>query len=212
MRILRRAIILVISCIIHIVAYGQHRTVQQIVDQVIHSYNNKDSIAFNALLNKELGLYFITTLGVNNRWTYTSKMSFNHHTDCSINDPYQDFLAQDQISNTNKKNITYSNQPFFECETIYKKGIFVANKGKYHTLSESINFYKTHYSGIIGEEITSDKAQELDHLYSKVKRIENQSRRIIVNSDTGTFIFYITKIDGQWWITIIDFASADCSV
>ncbi|MGE8290986.1 MAG: hypothetical protein ACN6ON_04885 [Sphingobacterium sp.] len=212
MRILRRVIILVTSCFIHIVAYGQHRTVQQILDQVIHSYNSKDSITFNALLNKELGLYFITTLGVNNRWTYTSKMSFNHHTDYSINDPYQDFLAQDRISNTNQKNITYSNRPFFECETIYKKGIFVANKGKYHTLSESINFYKTHYSDIIGEEITSDKAQELDHLYSRVKRIENQSRRIIVNSDTGTFIFYITKIDGQWWLTMIDFASADCSV
>jgi len=212
MRMLIRVIILVISCFIHIVAYGQYRTVQQIVDQVIHSYNSKDSIAFNALLNKELGLYFITTLGVNNRWTYTSKISFNHHTDCSINDPYQDFLARDQIANPNSKTIIYSNQPFFECETIYKKGIFVANKGIYHPLSESIIFYKTHYSGIIGEEITSDKAQELDHLYSRVKRIENQSRRIIVNSDTGTFIFYITKIDGQWWITIIDFASADCSV
>lgn len=210
MRILRRIIILVISCFIHIVAHGQYRTVQQTVDQVIHSYNSKDSIAFNALLNKDVGLYFITTLGVNNRWTYTSKMSFNHHTDCSINDPYQDFLAQDQIASS--KNITYSNQPFFECETIYKKGIFVANKGKYHTLSESINFYKTHYSDLIGEEINSDKVQELDHLYGRVKRIENQSRRIIVNSDTGTFIFYITKIDGQWWLTIIDFASADCSV
>lgn len=207
-----RTIILVISCIIHIVAYAQHRTVRQIVDHVIHSYNNKDSIAFNALLNKDVGLYFITTLGVNNRWTYSPKISFNHHTDCSINNPYQDFLAQDQISNTNTKNITYSNQPFFECETIYKKGIFVANKGKYHTLSESINFYKTHYSDIIGEEITSNKRQEPDYLYSRVKRIETRSRRIIVNSDTGTFIFYITKIDGQWWLTIIDFASADCSV
>ncbi|MEI2274560.1 hypothetical protein OHD16_20600 [Sphingobacterium sp. ML3W] len=212
MRILRRVIILVISCFTHIVAYGQQRTVEQIVDQVIHSYNNKDSLAFNALLNKELGLYFITTLGVNNRWTHTSKISFNHHTDCSINNPYQDFLAQDQISIPKSKNITYSDRPFFECETIYKKGVFVANKGKYHTLSESIIFYRTHYSGIIGEEITSNKAQELDHLYSQVKRIENQSRRIIVNSDTGTFIFYITKIDTQWWLTMIDFASADCSV
>jgi len=212
MRILRRVIILVISCFTHIVAYGQQRTVEQIVDQVIHSYNNKDSLAFNALLNKELGFYFITTLGVNNRWTHTSKISFNHHTDCSINNPYQDFLAQDQISIPKSKNITYSDRPFFECETIYKKGVFVANKGKYHTLSESIIFYRTHYSGIIGEEITSNKAQELDHLYSQVKRIENQSRRIIVNSDTGTFIFYITKIDTQWWLTMIDFASADCSV
>jgi len=210
MRILRRVIILVISCFTHIVAYGQQRTVEQIVDQVIHSYNNKDSLAFNALLNKELGFYFITTLGVNNRWTHTSKISFNHHTDCSINNPYQDFLAQDQIPKS--KNITYSDRPFFECETIYKKGVFVANKGKYHPLSESIIFYRTHYSGIIGEEITSNKAQELDHLYSQVKRIENQSRRIIVNSDTGTFIFYITKIDTQWWLTMIDFASADCSV
>lgn len=212
MRILRQAILLIMSCFTHIAVYGQHRTVQQIVDQVIHSYNNKDSIAFNALLNKELGLYFITTLGVNNHWTHTSKISFNHHTDCSINTPYQDFMAQDQISIPKSKNITYSDRPFFECETIYKKGIFVANKGKYQPLSESIIFYKTHYSGIIGEEITSDKAQELDHLYSRIKHIENQSRRIIVNSDTGTFIFYVTKIKGQWWLTMIDFASADCSV
>ena len=212
MCILRQVIILIASCFIHIVVYGQHHTVEQTVDQVIHSYNNKDSLVFNALINKEVGLYFITTLGVNNRWTYTSKISFNHHTDCSINTPYQDFLAQDQISNTNKKNITYSDRPFFECETIYKKGIFVANKGKYHCLSESIIFYKTHYSSIIGEEITSDKVQELDQLYSGVKRMENQSRRVIVNSDTGTFIFYVTKIKGQWWLTMIDFASADCSV
>lgn len=212
MRILRRLIIVAISCFIHTVVYGQHRAVQQIVNQVIHSYNSKDSIAINALLNKDLGLYFMTTLGVNKHWTHRSKISFNYHTDCSIATPYQDFLAQDQVSNTNPKNITYSNQPFFACETIYKKGIFVASKGKYHTLSESISFYKTHYSSIIGEEITAQKAQELDQRYTRIKRIENQSRRIIVNSDTGTFIFYITKIDGQWWLTMIDFASTDCSV
>ncbi|MDR2271116.1 MAG: hypothetical protein LBF27_09460 [Sphingobacterium sp.] len=212
MRILRRVIILVISCFIHIAVYGQHRTVEQIVDQVIHSYNSKDSLAFNAVLNKEVGLYFITTLGANNRWTHTSKISFNYNTDCSINDPYQDFLAQDQIPNLSSKNVTYSNRPFFECETIYKKGIFVANKGKYHTLSESITFYRKYYSDVIGKKITSDKAKELNHLYRKVKYIEDQSRRIIINCDTGTFIFYVTEIGGQWWLTMIDFASTDCSV
>lgn len=65
---------------------------------------------------------------------------------------------------------------------------------------------------ILGEKLEHKKKNELENELKTFKKIETKSRRVTVNSKSGTFIFYITSINGKWYLSIIDFASIDCSV
>ncbi|MCX8533190.1 hypothetical protein [Chryseobacterium luquanense] len=126
--------------------YSQKRNIDYFINDVITSYSEKNSIKFNSLINKDLGIHFITTIGANNNWISTKEVCFaNKNEKCSIGFPYQDFLEKDTIIKSDLIYLEYTNKTYFECEKIEKKGIFVSSKGKYHTLSESIFFFIKNY-------------------------------------------------------------------
>ena len=44
------------------------------------------------------------------------------------------------------------------------------------------------------------------------KKVESKSRRIVlIDSEGGELIFYITLINKKWYLTIFDRVSSDCS-
>ncbi len=48
--------------------------------------------------------------------------------------------------------------------------------------------------------------------YKKYQNVEQNSRRIVVvDNDGESLVFYLTEIDNQWYLTIIDRVSDDCS-
>ncbi|WP_123868093.1 hypothetical protein [Chryseobacterium lactis] len=197
--------------------HGQNKEIKQIVKKVVEIYNQKDSEKFNQLINPETGLVLITTIGANNSWEKFQKVCLNKKclekgTMESAGIPYQSFLEKYKIGNLDLNKIEFTEQSFFECEKIKKEGIFVASENKFHTLSESVSFFIKHFSDIVGEKLDPKKKIELEKEGEKFKKIELKSRRVTVNSVGGTFVFYITNIQGKWYLTIIDFASTDCSV
>ncbi|AKK73481.1 hypothetical protein [Chryseobacterium gallinarum] len=197
--------------------HGQNKVIEQFVKKVVETYNQKDSEKFNRLINKNTGLILITTLGPNNSWSKVQKICLDKK--ClekgmaeSVGNPYQLFLEEYKTGNLNLNKVEFSEQSYFECDKITKQGIFIASENKFHTLSESVSLFIKHFQDIIGEKPDQKKKSELEKDRAEFKKIEFKSRRVTVNSKAGTFIFYMTYINGKWYLTIIDFASVDCSV
>lgn len=196
---------------------GQNKEIEQFVKKVIVNYNDKNSEKFNQLIYKNTGLIFIITKGTNNNWEKVQSVCLNkkcvkEDLASSLEISYQSFLENYKTENLNLNKIEFTEKSYFECEKIDKKGIFVSSENKYHTLSESVNLFIENYPNIIGQELDLKKKIELQKKFQKFQKIELNSRRVTVNSNAGTFVFYITNIDGKWYLTIIDFASMDCSV
>ncbi|KPE49013.1 hypothetical protein [Chryseobacterium indologenes] len=196
---------------------GQNKDVEQFVKKVVETYNEKDSDKFNQFIDKNTGLTLITTTGSNNTWLKVQKVCLDKK--CLDNGtaepagiPYQSLLEEYKTGDLNLNTIEFTEKSFFECEKIEKQGIFVASENKFHALSESINFFLENSPKILGEELDAKKKNELVKDIGKFRKIEAKSRRVTVNSKDGTFIFYITNINGKWYLTVIDFASMDCSV
>lgn len=191
---------------------GQYKDVEQFVKKIVKIYNEKNSDKFNQLINKNTGLFFITTTGSNNSWSKVQSVCLDKKCTESIGIPYQSFLEDYKTGDLNLNNIEFTEQSFFECEKIEKYGIFVSSENKFHTLSESVSFFMENSFNILGEKLEHKKKNELENELKTFKKIETKSRRVTVNSKSGTFIFYITSINGKWYLSIIDFASMDCSV
>lgn len=191
---------------------GQNKDVEQFVKKMVKTYNEKNSDKFNQLINKNTGLFFITTTGSNNSWSKVQNVCLDKKCPESIGIPYQSFLEGYKTGDLNLNTIEFTEQSFFECEKIEKQGIFVSSENKFHPLSESVSFFMKNSFNILGEKLEHKKKNELENELKTFKKIETKSRRVTVNSKGGTFIFYITNIAGKWYLTIIDFASMDCSV
>ncbi|MET3037458.1 hypothetical protein ABXT08_15215 [Chryseobacterium sp. NRRL B-14859] len=197
--------------------HGQNKEIEQFVKKVVEAYNQKDSEKFNQLINKNTGLVLVTTLGANNSWSKVQKVCLDKK--ClekgiaeSAGTPYQSFLEKYKTGSLNLNKIEFTEQSYFECDKIAKQGIFVASENKFHTLSESVSLFIKHFRDIIGEEPDQKKKNELEKDRKDFSKIELTGRRITVNSTAGTFVFYLTRMNGKWYLTIIDFASMDCSV
>lgn len=196
---------------------GQNKDVEQFVKKVVETYNEKNSEKFNQLIDKNSGLTLITTTGPNNSWLKVQKLCLDkkcldNGTAESAGTPYQSLLEEYKTGDLNLNTIEFTEKSFFECDKIEKQGIFVASENKFHALSESINFFLENSPKILGEELEAKKKNELVKDIGKFKKMEAKSRRVTVNSKDGTFVFYMTNINGKWYVTVIDFASMDCSV
>ncbi len=196
---------------------GQNKEVEQFVKKVVQTYNDKNSDKFNQLINKNAGLTLITTIGPNNSWLKMQKVCLDkkcldHQSSESAGIPYQSLLEEYKTGDLNLNAIEFTEKSYFECDKIEKQGIFVSSENKFHALSESVHFFLENSPKILGEELEPKKKNELIKDIGKFKKLETKSRRVTVNSKDGTFIFYMTLIEGKWYLTVIDFASMDCSV
>lgn len=198
-------------------SYGQDKEIIQFVKKVIKTYSEKNSEKFNQLINDKVGLVCITTIGSNNYWSKVEKVCLDKN--ClqtglanAMEDRYQVILETYTTGNLDLNKIEFTEQSYFECEKIEKQGIFVSSENKFHTLSQSVSFFMENAKDIIGEELDQNKRTELEKDLEDFQKLELKSRRVTVNSDGGTIIFYMTNLENKWYLTLIDFASMDCSV
>lgn len=197
---------------------GQESGLNEFIQNVIQIYNRKDSKKFNQLIHEKSGLYIITSMGPTTTWSNVNKVCLEQNclknkTAASLGIPYQNFLESYTSGNLNLNEIEYTDNAYFECEKIEKSGVFVSSKNRYTALSDAVQFFRDNFLHINGPVTNLEKKyEELDQLIIKIRNIEKNSRRVVVNSENGTFIFYVTNLDGKWFLSVIDFASMDCSV
>jgi hypothetical protein len=182
---------------------------QKTVNQVIAAYNKKNSAAFNKFVNKNNGIYFLVKNGVYNFWYNKNIVRFNDTLDNhKLPFPYNSMLGEQKLPSNFK--LSYTSYPVFNCNTKKLKiGLFVDTSYEANLLSNLIKKY------IKFNDIGLDK-NELKNELKIINKIEAKSRKIIIigknNSNWGeNFIFYLTYIDHKWFISIIDFATFDCS-
>jgi hypothetical protein len=189
---------------------AKEKEFQKTVTKLIAAYNEKNSTSFNKLVHKDKGVYFLVKSGAYDFWYNRDSIQFDTTPDSfKLPFPYNSMLLQQKLPANLK--LTYAKYPIFNCNNKKTKlGLFVDTSHKVTLLSSLIKKY------IKFNDLGLDK-NELKNELKTITTIERKSRKIVIigknNANWGEkLIFYLTYIDNKWYITIIDFATFDCSV
>ncbi len=179
------------------------------VNNIISAYNKKDFLLFNKFIHKKNGVYLLVKNGVYTYWYNRGTIFFNDTISSNkLPVPYNTILCEQKLANNFK--ITYTSYPILNCNTKnLKTGLFVDTAYKVNVLSNLIKKYINY------NDIGLDK-KDLKNELKTINKIEEKSRKILILGNASSkwgdiFIFYLTYINNKWFISIIDFATFDCS-
>lgn len=187
---------------------------EKIVYQVINCYNKKDYKSIDKLINKDIGVFVIYSLGSNPRIKTVNQFDENEK---KIKVLAMTDLRENLLSENFK--IKYESYPTFEegCEIPSKTGLFVNPKeNDILVLKEAIDYYKWEENNYGFE-----KNKKWDEYLTTVNKIAPNTLKIIYagnykdNPDSEykkIIIFYLTFISNKWYLTILDYYTIDCSV
>lgn len=200
MKLLKNLFILILLSVFHLASFAQDDDFNKVIYQVIDGFNQQDASKINTLVNKDVGLIFLFRRGAElGSLGIVDKIDFDH--------PVPEYYPFDMGLIDPPKKLSYAKLPLvFDCDkeawSKTKKGIYYNDKGSDKLFTTIIDFsVKYGYMTINA------------NMYKKYQNIEQNSRRIIGISSTGyaSIIFYLTKMNNKWYLTIIDRVSDDCS-
>ena len=169
--------------------HGLERTILQ----VVKAFKEKDATTLNKLISKDKGLIVLFRRGVFDEYSKTDKIDFDNPVPEYL--PYFDFSTDYKLS--------FNSLQTFDCDTMKwsKIGLYCDSTTINKLLSITARNLKKYREDNISEfEI---KAFE---------KLEKSSRRIVLSdNDGGELIFYLTLINDEWHLTILDRVSSDCS-
>lgn len=165
------------------------------VKDVIQAFSKQDSVLLSKYTNKENGVTLLHRIGVFDTYTNFNKISFSNS-----NYPFVLFRFPKEIQSIP---IRYEKLPKFDCEKEWNKsGLFVDTTRIDHLLSR---ICKTRNQWV-PDSIPIKKIESFVLL-------ENRSRRVVlINRNKEDLIFYLTYMNGKWYLTILDKVTSDCSV
>jgi hypothetical protein len=172
----------------------QKDEVESVIADVLHLASQHDIKAINAkYINKEFGIFDIYRIGAQDEFEVLDALPLNGEDWPHI--PYGDIF---NVENNRKK--MREEYVEFDCGdfVFLKSGTFYSKELRYPLISPIVTFH------------TKYDAQTYDDaLLKKIEFLESNSIRVVDTS--SDFIFYITKIEGKWYITLIDRVTTDCS-
>lgn len=193
----------------------QHKSLEQTIAQILKSYNDKNQKELSKFINPQIGLYFLYRPGTVDYWYKTDKICFD--AECLKNINTSEWGKQALMNQ--KLHLEYKLQQTKEeiigCESVARNGLFeeVSAKAR-HLLSDTMKKYAEAFKS----DLSSQDLAKIKEAQEKVQQWENKSKRIILaqnkdkNAKGEAFVFYLTEIDGSWYLTVIDHISFDCSV
>lgn len=177
---------------------------EQSIQCIIDLYNQKDAENLNQFIHSEIGLYFLYSIGSTPRWTNQKEIYLDTIYRAELELPYWDreTLAFQKID-AKLPVIPIENIEIFTENT--RLGLFFVDNIEFqHRLS--------YWAGVETENEVFDKDLKHKNLseIGKIKKFEKETRYIAatwkdISENTDSFCFYITKIDGKWYLTMIDF-------
>lgn len=186
---------------------------QNAVIEVITSYTEKNTNQINSLINPQIGIFLLATPGSTSYRFHGNNLPLSDtcKVDYYVPVPINQKLREQKLSTHFKLNYTY--YPYINCESASKMGLFV------DTTKINREFSKLIKLNINISSADSEK-KDLLRLYRVVRTMETMTRKVILVSDKSDctptngiswgsiFIFYLTYIDNNWYLTAIDFT--DC--
>ena len=163
--------------------------------QILESLSKKKINDLNGHVNKSYGVYVLYRIGVPDEYQLLKKLDGHLPFDIS----YHTVKATDIL----KYNLQYGKLPSYDCgESVWNKKTFMADSVKKYKPVSNIVAFHTKYDGLVlGKKLKTN-----------IKFIEQNSRKVIFTGSKGDgFIFYVSYINGKWWLSIIDTVTTDCS-
>ncbi|GHM99886.1 hypothetical protein WSM22_13760 [Cytophagales bacterium WSM2-2] len=172
----------------------------QMMNKVIIALSLADYYSISSCIDKRTGLYVIHPTGPFERYEHWKSLkensayflTYKYSSEVKFEMRNQFMLTYQQIN--------YSHFPVYNCEEEKwsELGIFTDTTKINHHLSEVISFQKNE----LKDRISPNRL-------SKIYDLELKSRRIV---RTSGYIFYLSYLRNNWWLTIIDTACYRCDI
>ncbi len=158
-----------------------------------------DTVTLNAYVHPATGLFIGYPLGATGIYEWVSRLT-NAIEDHSIS---MNFSLHNYENITTPTHFRFDTTIKFDCDTGWnKKGSFINTK-KCTPISQHIAFLQS-----VDLPIKISKSEQI-----KINRVEKNIRKVICTSnDWNDIIFYMSKINGKWYLTIIDQLETSCDI
>lgn len=180
---------------IHCFTFAQTNDFSAAVWQVIDGFNQQDNRKINSLIDERKGVIVLTRLGVIERLELSQKIDFKK--------PIPEYLPYSGVSPPIPKEIKAGNLPQYNCDndSWSKVGIYFVESNQDALFMRIVDFLI---------QFNEAKIEQVQYQYYRF--INENSRRVVaVDSEGNALVFYLTKIKDNWYLTIIDRVSDDCS-
>lgn len=169
------------------------KELENTIFSILEAYSDKDTATLNSFINEETGLYVLFRRGTMDEFLWTDRIGFDN--------PIPEYFPYFGFEMFGK--IQYEALPQFDLDTESwdKFGLYVDTTYVDNLLSKT------------AKNLVEYRGDNIEaNLINQFEEIERKSFRIIlVDSKGGEFIFYLTKQNGKWVLTIIDRVSSDTS-
>ncbi|MDR6968177.1 hypothetical protein J2X31_002192 [Flavobacterium arsenatis] len=168
---------------------AKHTSFERSVFEILEAYNQKDEIKINQFISKKYKIAVLFRRGALDNLVITDSIKFSN--------PIPEYLSYDYGFATYKNQIKYEQLPEYDCTNeMWNKppGIYTDTI----TIDES-------RSTIAKDEKKFEIQDWSDDAIKQIEATEKVSRKIIiVGNDGGTFIFFLTKHNDNWYLSGID--------
>ncbi len=163
------------------------------IKTVVKAFGEKDSLTLNKFIHKDYGMTVLYRHGVFDQFETIQFIDFNHPV--PENFPYPDFIIDIHIK--------YDELPQFDCNQMKwtKTGLYCDTLNIDNLLSTTAINLKRY----VNHDISDLEIKEM-------KEMEKNSLRVILSDiEGGELVFYLTHINNNWYLRVLDRCSSDCS-
>ena len=162
---------------------------------VLKSISKKQLAALNAFVNPSNGLYILFRIGAMDEYKNVKSLDGN-----------LPFILKDHplsAADLKKYSLQYGKLPSYDCgDGVWKKRGYIADSAKIFKPISDIVAFRLKYE--------KEKIAKKDK--TAIVFVENNSRKIVFTGSKGDgIIFFMSYINGKWWLSIIDTVTTDCS-
>lgn len=163
------------------------------IQQIVRAYQEKDSESLNSYVHPDIGIKTVFRRGVYE--------VIDQQTTFDFNNPVPEVNPYPQLKEA--FDLEFAKLPVYSCDTGWSKvGLYCDTTFRDSILS---------YSAKLVVEGRGDHIPE--QKIEAYKQLEAISWKIIwAESSGGEFIFYLSLIQGKWYISIVDRIASDCGV
>jgi hypothetical protein len=174
--------------------HNTDKKLEETINKVVKAFKEKDAASLNTLIHPDYKLAVVYRSGVFDEFALAERIDFDN--------PVPNYFPYPNFSTSYP--IRYETCPTYDCdeEKWDKYGLFCNPKQVDHLLSataKNLNEY------VEENMVSAEKIEGFVKLEEKSKRV------VLVDEKGGTLIFYITPADGNWYITVLDRVTGDCS-
>jgi hypothetical protein len=195
----KQSFLTILFILISVIALAQEQKEKDFVRTVLAvemGFSRLDSMALLKYINKDIGLYQIDRVGIFDHYNHFKNVSFN-------NLDYPKVLFRNARGIEIMK-LSFEKLPSWDCgkEAWSKMGCYVDSLRTDHQLS-SICKWNNRYHGDKISKKTIKAFYELESISRRVVVFDRQHKELVC---------YLSFIAGSWYLTMLDYASSDCSV